>query len=208
MRSVTAKLHYAVLLLAFAAAGARAAAQEPGPEQLVRTVTNDVLESIHGDKALQAGDKRKALALAERKILPHVDFRAATRMAVGHAWTEATPEQKTELVRQFRSMLVRIYSNAIGTYRGQTMRVLPVHMAPGATDVTVRNEYLKPGAQPVPVDYAMHRTAQGWKIYDITVAGVSLVTTYRGQFEEVVRQSGVQGLISRMEQKNRPTALQ
>jgi phospholipid transport system substrate-binding protein len=202
MRIVTA-----ALLLAFAAVGGLAAAQEQGPEQLVRTVTNDVLESIHSDKALQAGDKRKALALAERKILPHVDFRAAARLAAGRAWREATPEQKTELVRQFRSMLVRIYSNAIDRYRGQTMRVLPVHIAPAATDVTVRNEYLKPGAQPVPVDYAMHKTAQGWKIYDITVAGISLVITYRRQFEEIARRSGVKGLIRSMEQKNSPAAL-
>ena len=197
----------AALLLALATAGGIAAAQGQGPEQLVRTVTNDVLESIHSDKALQAGDKRKALALAERKLLPHVDFRAATRLAAGRAWREATSEQKTELVRQFRSMLVRIYSNAIDSYRGQTMRVQPVHMAPGATEVTVRNEYLKPGAQPVAVDYAMHKTAQGWKIYDITVAGVSLVVTYRQQFEEIVRKSGVKGLISRMAQRNSPASL-
>lgn len=202
MRIVTA-----ALLLALAAAAGPAAAQEQGPEQLVRTVTKDVLDSIHSDKALQAGNKRKALALAERKILPHVDFRAATRLAVGRAWREATPEQKTELVRTFRSMLVRIYANAIDRYRGQTMRVLPVHMAPGATEVTVRNEYLKPGAQPVAVDYAMHKTAQGWKIYDITVAGVSLVITYRRQFEEIVRTSGVKGLLARMAEKNSPAAL-
>ena len=202
MRIVTA-----ALLLALAAAGGLAAAHEQGPEQLVRTVTNDVLKSIHSDKALRAGDKRKALALAERKILPHVDFRAATRLAVGRAWREATPAQKTELVRQFRSMLVRIYSNAIDRYRGQTMRVLPVHMAPGATEVTVRNEYRKPGARPVAVDYAMHKTAQGWKIYDITVAGVSLVVTYRRQFGEIVRRSGVKGLIGRMKKKNSPAAL-
>lgn len=202
MRIVTA-----VLLLALAAAGAPAAAQEQGPEQLVRTVTRDVLEAIHSDKALRAGDRRKALALAERKILPHVDFRAATRLAVGRAWRDATPKQRTELVRQFRSMLVRIYSNAIDRYRGQTMRVLPLHRAPGATDVTVRNEYRAPGAQPVAVDYAMHKTAQGWKIYDITVAGVSLVATYRQQFAQIVRKSGVKGLIGLMKRKNSPAAL-
>jgi len=196
----------ASLILALAPLAAFAQPQM-GPEQLVRTVTGDVLESIHSDQALQAGDRRKALALAERKILPHVDFRAATQMAVGRAWSEATPDQKSRLVREFQSMLVRIYSNAIQVYRGQTMRVLPVHMAPGATEVTVRNEYLKPGRQPVPVDYAMHETPQGWKIYDITVGGISLVMTYRAQFEEILRQSGISGLITRMAQKNRPASL-
>jgi phospholipid transport system substrate-binding protein len=100
-------------------------------------------------------------------------------------------------------MLIRIYSSAVGKYRGQTMRVLPLKHAPADTDVTVRNQYLNPGQPPLSVDYAMRRTTDGWKIYDIVVGGVSLVLTYRSEFDNVVRQSGVDGLIAKLAEKNR-----
>ncbi|MGH8705787.1 MAG: MlaC/ttg2D family ABC transporter substrate-binding protein [Burkholderiales bacterium] len=178
------------------------AAQELGPEELVRKVTADVLDAIKSDKALQAGDRKKALALAEQKVLPHVDFREATQLAVGKSWGGATPEQREKLVSEFRTMLVRIYSNAIDEYRGQTLKVQPLRLAPGATEATVRNQYLRPGRPPVPIEYAMRKTPEGWKIYDIVVEGVSLVITYRAEFEQVTRQSGVEGLIKRLQQKN------
>ena len=179
-----------------------AAAQELGPEDLVRKVTADVLDSVKTDKQLQAGDRKKALALAEQKILPHVDFREATLLAMGKSWHTATPAQQTQVVNEFRSMLVRIYSNAIDVYRGQTLKVLPLRMAAGATDVTVRNQYLSEGRPPVPVEYSMKKTAEGWKIYDIAVEGVSLVLTYRAEFESITRTSGVAGLIKRLQEKN------
>lgn len=193
----------AALILSFAFSAALAQ-QELKPEDLVRKVTEDVLESIKADKALQAGDREKALALAEQKILPLVDFREATRLAVGRAWASANPEQQKKLVDSFRGMLVRIYSNSIDVYRGQTLRVMPLKMPPGATDVTVRNQYLRPGQTAVSVDYAMRKTPEGWKIYDITVEGVSLVLTYRAEFEQVTRQSGIDGLIKRLAEKNEP----
>ena len=177
-------------------------AQELGPDELVRKVTADVLDTVKADKALQAGDRRKALALAEQKILPHVDFQEAARLATGKAWNSATPEQQQRITSEFRSMLVRIYSNAIDVYRGQTMKVLPLRMPAGATEVTVRNQYLRQGRPPVPVEYAMKKTPEGWKIYDISVEGVSLVLTYRAEFESITRASGVDGLIKRLAEKN------
>ena len=177
------------------------------PEDLVRKVTEDVLAAIKSDKALQAGDREKALALAEQKVLPHVDFAEATKLAVGRAWSNATPDQQKKLVDAFRAMLVRIYANAIEAYRGQTMRVQPVSTPAGATEVTVRNQYIRPGQTPVAVDYAMRKTAEGWKIYDITVEGMSLVLTYRAEFEQVTRQAGVEGLLKRLAEKNTPPAL-
>jgi phospholipid transport system substrate-binding protein len=147
------------------------------------------------------------LKLAEEKILPLIDFEEATRLAVGRAWREANPEQKKSLVSEFRSMLVRTYSNALEGYQGQTMKVLPSRTKPGDTEATVRNQYLRPGAKPVPIDYQMHKTGQGWKIYDITVEGISLVLTYRSEFDAVVKQSGIDGLIKRLREKNTPAAL-
>jgi phospholipid transport system substrate-binding protein len=99
-------------------------------------------------------------------------------------------------------MLVRIYSNAIDVYRGQTLKVLPVRLPPGATDVTVRNQYLRQGRPPVPVEYSMRKTPHGWKIYDIAIEGVSLVLTYRAEFEQITRTSGVNGLLKRLAEKN------
>ena len=177
-------------------------AQELRPDDLVRKVTADVLDAIKADNQLQAGDRRKALALAEEKILPHVDFREAAQLAMGRSWQTATAAQQTQVVNEFRSLLVRIYSSSIDVYRGQTMKVLPVRLAPGATEVTVRNQYLSAGRQPVPVEYSMRKTAEGWKIYDIAVEGVSLVLTYRAEFESITRASGVDGLLKRLKEKN------
>ena len=181
---------------------APAMAQDLAPDELVRKVTADVLDAIKSDKQLQAGDRKKALALAEEKILPHVDFRESARLATGKAWNGATPEQQDQIVNEFRSMLVRIYSNAIDVYRDQTMKVLPVRLQPGATDVTVRNQFLSPGHPPVPVEYAMKKSPAGWMIYDITVDGVSLVLNYRGEFDQITKVSGIDGLIKRLKEKN------
>jgi phospholipid transport system substrate-binding protein len=182
-------------------------AQDLGPEELVKKITAEVLEAIKSDKQLAAGDKQKAIKLAEEKILPHVDFEEATRLAVGRGWKEAKPEQRARLVQEFRSMLVRTYSNAISAYHGQTMKVQPVRMKPGDDEVTVHNQFVRPGAKPVLVDYSMRKTPQGWKIYDIVVEGVSLVLTYRSEFDQVVKQEGIEGLIKRLSQKNTPAAI-
>jgi len=182
-------------------------AQDLGPEDLVKKMTQEVLEAIKGDKQLAAGDRQKAIKLAEEKILPHVDFDEATRLAVGRGWAQATPEQKKKLVAEFRNMLVRTYSNAISAYEGQTMKVQPVRMKPGDTDATVHNQFIRPGARPVLVDYSMRKTDKGWKIYDIVIEGVSLVLTYRSEFDAVVKQDGIDGLIRRLGQKNTPAAV-
>ena len=181
-----------------------AMAQDPGPEDLVRKVTEEVFAAIKADKQLAAGDRQKAIKLAEEKVLPHIDFEEATRLALGRSWAKASPEQKNKLVTEFRNMLVRTYSNAITAYEGQTMKVLPVRMKPGDTEVTVHNQFFRAGGKPVLLDYSMHKTENGWKIYDIVVEGVSLVLTYRSEFDAVVKQDGIDALIKRLAQKNSP----
>ncbi|MBV8032513.1 MAG: ABC transporter substrate-binding protein [Betaproteobacteria bacterium] len=177
------------------------------PDQLVQAVTNDVLAAIKSDKQLAAGDKQKALKLAEEKVIPHVDFEEATRLAVGRAWQQASPDQRQQLVSEFRSMLVRTYSNAIQAYEGQTLKVLPSRGKQADDDTTVRTQFMRAGGKPLPIDFQMHKTAQGWKIYDIVVEGVSLVLTYRSEFDAVVKQSGIDGLLKRLAQKNTPAAI-
>jgi phospholipid transport system substrate-binding protein len=184
-----------------------ALAQDSEPEALVKKITEEVLAALKSDKQLAAGDRERAVKLAEQKILPHVDFEEATRLAVGRGWKEASPEQRKKLIAEFRNMLVRTYSNAIGTYEGQTMKVLPSRVKPGEGEATVRNQFIRPGGKPVLVDYAMRKTDSGWKIYDIVVEGVSLVLTYRSEFDAVVKQEGIDGLIKRLSQKNAPAAV-
>ena len=197
-------------LLAFLAATVLAggvwAQQSLAPNELVQKITDEVLAAIKSDKELAAGDKQKAIKLAEEKVLPYVDFEHATRLAVGRAWREANPEQRKRLVSEFRNMLVRTYSNAIGTYQGQTLKVLPSRGKADPEETIVRTQFVRPGGQPLPIDFSMHQTQQGWKVYDITVEGVSLVLTYRSEFDAIVKQQGIDGLIKALATKNIPAA--
>ena len=181
-------------------------AQDAGPEALVKKMTSEVLAAIKSDKQLAAGDRQKAVKLAEEKVLPYIDFEEATRLAVGRAWANATPEQKKKLVSEFRNMLVRTYSNAIGEYQGQTLKVLPSRGKQDPQDTTVRTQFVRAGAPPLPIDFQMHKAGGTWKVYDIAVEGVSLVLTYRSEFDAVVKQEGIDGLIKRLAQKNQPPA--
>jgi phospholipid transport system substrate-binding protein len=184
-----------------------ALAQQIGPDQLVQKITDEVLAAIKSDKELAAGDKQKAVKLAEEKVLPYIDFEQATRLAVGRAWRQATPEQQKRLVTEFRNMLVRTYSNAIGAYQGQTLKVLPARGKQDPEETTVRTQFVRPGGQPLPIDFTMHQKDGTWKVYDITVEGVSLVMTYRSEFDAVVKQEGIDGLIKRLAQKNTPASV-
>jgi phospholipid transport system substrate-binding protein len=190
------------ILIAFS--GIASAADERGPEELVKQVTAEVLAAIKSDKKLAAGDRQAALKLAEEKVLPHIDFEEATRLAVGRAWAEASPEQKKRLVAEFRRMLVRTYANAIGPYEGQSMKVSPSRQKPDEKEATVRAQFLRSGGKPVQLEYQMRKTDAGWKVYDIVVEGVSLVLTYRSEFDAVVKQQGIDGLIKRLSEKNAP----
>ncbi len=185
---------------------ASAWAQQLAPDQLVQKITDEILAAIKSDKQLAAGDKQKAVKLAEEKVLPYVDFDQATRLAVGRAWREATPEQKKRLVSEFRNMLVRTYSNAISTYEGQTLKVLPARGKQDPEETVVRTQFVRAGGQPLPIDFTMHQKDNSWKVYDITVEGVSLVMTYRSEFDAIVKQKGIDGLIQALATKNIPAA--
>ena len=183
---------------------APASAQPLSPEALVKQVAADVLGATRKDKVVEAGDKREGLALAEEKILPHVDFAEATRLAASAAWRRASPVQQVQMVSAFRAMLVRTYSNTIDAYRDQPMRVLPAKTVLRAKEAVVHSEYVRPGEAPVGVEYAMRKSAGEWKIYDIAVEGVSLVLTYRPLFDHVTRTEGVDGLVRRLRENGKP----
>jgi phospholipid transport system substrate-binding protein len=180
-----------------------ATAQELAPDALVRTVSNDVLEIVRKDKDIQSGNVRKAVELAEVKVLPHFDFAHMTRLAVGKDWRKATPEQQSSLVEEFRTLLVRTYSKAFVEYRNQAIDFKPFKMQPTETDVVVRSVVHQPSGKPVQIDYNLDKTEHGWKVYDISVAGVSLVTNYRSSFAQEVSAGGVDGLIGSLRTKNK-----
>jgi phospholipid transport system substrate-binding protein len=191
---------FASLVLALVAAGP-VLAQE-APDALVKRVSSETIAMIKADPKLQAGDPARVREVIEQKLLPHFDFARMTAIAMGRNWRQATPEQQKRLIDEFRTLLVRTYSNALTQYRDETIEVKPLSLDPQANDVTVRSEVIRPGRPPVQIDYAMARTPQGWKAYDVVVGGVSLVTNYRDEFSEQVKAGGVDGLIRTLASKN------
>jgi phospholipid transport system substrate-binding protein len=180
-----------------------AAAQDTVPDALVKRVADEVLEIVRRDKEIQAGNREKTIALVEEKVLPHFNFTRMTALAMGINWRKASPEQQKLLVEEFRTLLVRTYSTALTNYRDQKIEYKPLRAKPSDTDVTVRSQVRQAGAEPIAIDYSLEKTDAGWKVYDVAVAGVSLVTTYRDTFAQEVRKAGVDGLIKTLGEKNR-----
>ncbi|MCC7546937.1 MAG: ABC transporter substrate-binding protein [Burkholderiales bacterium] len=180
-----------------------AALAQKAPDALVRSVADEVLKIVQNDQALREGDNARMASLIEEKIVPHFDFERMTRLAVGRPWREATSVQRQSLIDQFRTLLVRSYSAAYTTYKHIVIDVKPLRMQPSEEDVQVRTEIRLPGgAPPVKVDYSMVRANADWKVYDVVVDGVSMVTTYRNTFAEEVRRGGVDGLIRTLDDMN------
>jgi phospholipid transport system substrate-binding protein len=182
--------------------GVRAQTQaDVAPDALVKTVTEEVVGIIQND--IKDGDRKKLVALIEAKVLPHFNFQAMTASAVGRNWEKATPEQKTRLNDEFRTLLVRTYSSALAAYSTQKFEFRPLRAKPTDTDVTVNVRVMQSGAQPVTIDYDMEKRPSGWKVWDVRVGGISLVANYRTEFDTMIRDSGVDGLIKALQTKNR-----
>jgi phospholipid transport system substrate-binding protein len=182
---------------------AQDAAKDVAPDVLVKRVADEVLDIVRRDKDIQAGDRNKTIALVDEKVLPHFDFTRMTALAMGINWRKASPEQQKLLVAEFRTLLVRTYSTALTNYRDQKIEYKPLRAQPQDTDVTVRSQVRQAGAEPIAIDYSLEKTDAGWKVYDVAVGGVSLVTTYRDTFAQEVRKAGVDGLIKTLGEKNR-----
>lgn len=164
------------------------------PDALVRTTTQDVLAVVKQDKAIQAGDNKKILALVDEKVLPHFDFGKMTRLAVGGDWRKASPEQQEALVREFRTLLVRTYSTALTGFKDQTVEVKPARLS-SENDALVQSRINQPSGKPLAIDYKMGKGSKGWQVYDVTIDGMSLVTSYRGDFGAKIQQGGIDGLL-------------
>lgn len=205
MQHWTSSLMSAVAMMA-ALMLAPAALAEMAPDALAKSTTNEVLRIVRQDKDIKSGNSRKILDLVEQKILPNFDFQHMTQLAVGKHWPRASPEQQQALVSEFRTMLVRTYSSAISSVADYKIEFKPFNAAPGDTEVTVNTEVSKPGAPPIPIDYRMEKRNSSWKVFDVLVDNVSLVTVYRNSFNSEVRRNGVDGLIAALQRRNKPPA--
>jgi len=195
----------ASLSLALLASAPLVRAADEAPDALIKRVSAEVLDAIKSDKAVQAGDMTKVIALVDSKVMPNVNFTRMTASAVGRNWRQATPEQKARLQEEFKKLLIRTYSGALSQVKDQRLSVKPLRAAPEDTEVVVRTEVLGRG-DPAQLDYRMEKTASGWKIYDLNVLGVWLVETYRTQFAQEINAKGVDGLIAALAQRNKSNA--
>jgi len=192
----------AILSLSAAAWALPAVAADEAPDAMVKRISTEVLNAVKADQAIQAGDINRIVNLVDTKIMPNVNFTRMTASAVGRYWRQATPEQQKQLQDEFKTLLVRTYSGALGEVKDQTLSFKPLRMQPTDTEVIVRSEVRGRG-EPIQLDYRLEKSAGGWKIYDLNVLGVWLVETYRTQFAQEISAKGIDGLIASLAQRNK-----
>ena len=199
--------HLSSVILSFVLLCTSAIAQANVPADVfVKGVADDVLTIVKKDKDIQNGDQEKIFALAEEKIMPNFNFDHVCRLVLGKNFSKASKEQQDAFQREFRTLLIRTYASALSKYRNQTIEYKPMRDIADDKQVTVKTQILQPGGQPIGVDYTLEQMGDVWKVYDITIEGVSLVTNYRGQFSNEVRQGGMDGLIQKLVDKNKSNA--
>ena len=198
----------ALVLIAAAALSCVAfpAGAQEAPDAMVKRVAQDVIATIKSDPAIQAGNEARIRDVLEAKLLLNFDFGRMAALAMGKNWRSATPEQQKRITDEFRALLVRTYSGALNQYRNETIDYKPLRMNAGDTEVTVRTLVQRASGAPIQIDYGMEKKADNWKCYDVIVAGVSLVTNYRDEFNEQIKNGGVDGLIKTLADRNRGVA--
>ena len=188
--------------LLMAVAVASVAHAEVTPDALVRQISTEVIEAAKTDKAIQAGDLSKVIALVDSKVMPSVNFEVATRSAVGPQWRSATPEQRSKLQTEFKIMLLRLYSGALSQLKDQTVEITKTLPVQGSTQIVVQSEVRGKG-EPIKLDYRLDKFDAAWKIIDVNVGGIWLVTSYRSQFAQELSTGGIDGLINKLVERNK-----
>ena len=193
----------AIALVALTVGLSSALAAPVPPDELVRQTIEEVLSVIRSDEKIQSGDLSRISEVMEQKIAPHFDFPRMTRLAVGRPWRQATPQQRSALVKEFRTLLIRSYASAFTMFKAIFVEYRPLRAGPEATDATVNTLIRLPGgAQPITVDYDMQLTDEGWKVFDVRIDGASLIINYRNIFAQEIQRGGVEGLLNSLIQKN------
>jgi phospholipid transport system substrate-binding protein len=209
MKSYTTIQQYCAILISsffLAVSGVSAqAVDQSTPDALIKTVVSDVMASVKSDPEIQKGNIPRVVDLVEKKIVPYTDMRRTTEMAMGPNWKKATPEQQAQLVSEFKNLLIRTYSGALSQLRDQTIQFKPLRAAPDDKEVVVKTVVIGRG-DPVPLDYRLEKTANGWRVYDMNIMGVWLVEAYRNQFANQISQNGVEGLVKFLQDRNKQLA--
>jgi phospholipid transport system substrate-binding protein len=185
-----------------------ARAEDEAPEALVKRLSVDVLDSIKSDKSIRAGDLPKVIALVDAKVLPNMNFQRMTSSVVGPAWRQASPEQQKRLQEEFKVFLVHTYAGALGQVKDQVIAMKPSRINPEDKEVIVRSE-IKGGVDPIHLDYRLEKTpgqGAGWKIYDISVADVWLLASFKSQFSPTIKTEGLDGLVAWLVERNKANA--
>ncbi len=193
-----------ILLMAGLSSGLQA---QSSPDEFIRTISQSVLDDLKADRSLQSGDIERLNALVERKVMPYVDFQRMTALAVGRNWRAATPEQQRALMQEFRRLLLLTYSGAVRQVNDLTLQVRPGRGKSDDDEIIVRTQVLRPGREPILIDYRMQKSGSSWKIFDLNIMGLWLVEHYRNQFAQVVSASGIDGLIQSLREKNQTLAM-
>lgn len=180
-----------------------AMAETVAPDVLVKNTATEVLEILKKDKDVQSGDMKTLVALTEDKIVPHFNFERMSQLVLGRNWPKSSKEQQEKFVSEFRNLLVRTYSSALAKYRNQAMDYKPLRAQPGDAKVVVKTLILQSGSQPVKVDYSLEKYGDEWKVTDVTIDDVSIVTSYRSQFDDTVKNDGMDNLIQKLADKNK-----
>jgi phospholipid transport system substrate-binding protein len=204
----TIQKYFSVLLSSlflFAGSASAQVVDQSTPDGLIKTVVSDVMASVKSDPEIQKGNIPRIVDLVEKKIAPYTDMRRTTEMAMGPNWKKATPEQQAQLVSEFKSLLIRTYSGALSQLRDQTIQFKPLRAAPDDKEVVVKTVVMGRG-DPVPLDYRLEKTANGWRVYDMNIMGVWLVEAYRNQFANQISQNGIEGLVKFLQDRNKQLA--
>jgi phospholipid transport system substrate-binding protein len=183
--------------------GGVAQAQKLSPEALVKQTTEQVLTTLEQNKDKVESDPQAVANLVRGIVLPHFDFELMSRFVLARNWRTATPEQQQRFVEQFRELLIRTYATSLSEYSGQEVKYLPNPPAPNDKRATVRTEIVQADGPAIPLQYMLREGADGWKVFDVVIDGVSLVQNYRTSFASEVQQRGLEGLIGRLVERNR-----
>ncbi len=202
-------LHFVAALLTAVvavASGASVAVAQPEPNKFIQDLSEKVIQQLKSDKDIQAGDLKRVSELVDTTLMPHVNFQRMTALSVGRSWRQATPEQRKQLMNEFRVLLLRTYANAFTAVRDQSIEMKPFRGEAGSDEVIVRSEIIQPRGEPIQLDYRLEKAGDSWKIYDVNVLGVWLVQTYRNQFAQEISAGGIDGLIKSLADKNKSFA--
>ncbi len=190
----------ATALISFSAL-AQNALDSATPDGLIKTIVTDVMVSVKADPEIQKGNIPRVVELVEKKIVPYTDMRRTTQLAMGRNWSKATPEQQNQLIIEFKNLLIRTYSGALSQLRDQTVQYKPLRFSPSDTDVIVRTVVIGK-SDPIPLDYRLEKTNEGWRVYDVNIMGAWLIEAYRNQFTNQINQNGIDGLIKFLQERN------